>query len=196
MNELYQINSLLKRVPNEGAPVVCLITGSSGCGKTHLAKALAAALDQTRSEVCYFDSNGVPSLNEMVKEFGSPQKWQEITTHRWLAHIAQVKKPLAILEGSFNPHFAIEGCLLSGLTTYCIVVLTCAEKIWEERLRGPRAQEDLITTDMRNWNRFLVEETVKLGGVVVDTSASNVTENILQITQLIMPLLESKIRNT
>lgn len=190
-----QTNTLLGRV-SVGAqpPVICLLTGSSGCGKTHLSKALASELDPNRSEVFYFDSVGVPSPAAMVRDFGSGERWQEVTTHKWVERMAAVRdKGLVVLEGQFHPRFALEACRASGLKDFVLAVVTCDEQTWISRLHGPRGQPELVTADMRNWSRVLREETVKAGGAVIDTSDSNVERNLSEVGKLVNSLLRARI---
>jgi GNAT superfamily N-acetyltransferase len=51
------------------------ITGASGSGKTYLTQALERVLDPTFVRVEYFDRIGVPSFEDMIKEYGSCEKW-------------------------------------------------------------------------------------------------------------------------
>jgi energy-coupling factor transporter ATP-binding protein EcfA2 len=188
---LEEANAILSRISTgQKQPFICLLTGSSGCGKTYLGNALAQALDPKHAQVYHFDHIGVPSPAEMIRTFGCGEKWQESTTHEWLRRMAQVKdKALVVLEGQFHPSFAVAGCVAAGVEQYCMVVVTCDEAVWKERLRGPRQQPMLITEDMRNWARLLREETVKAGGSVIDTSASDISHTMQDFANMISPFL-------
>lgn len=109
-----QINTFLQSHPilshNDGSLVV-FITGASGAGKSYLAQALEKALDPKFMSIAYFDSIGVPSVEDMIKEYGSCEKWQEAMTHKWVQQLTQTQdKQMIILEGQFNPQFAVDAC--------------------------------------------------------------------------------------
>ena len=60
----------------------------------------------------HFDSIGVPSPEEMIKQAGSGEKWQELTTYRWIEKITveyQGKKIVA-MEGQVNLDFIKAAC--------------------------------------------------------------------------------------
>lgn len=195
--QIDQTNTLLRRVEiGNRPPVICLLTGSSGCGKTHLSEALAKKLDPNRAQVFHFDSIGVPSHEEMVRNFGSGEQWQEATTQEWIKRIAAIRdKGLAILEGQYHPRFAIEACRAQGIQDFALAVVTCTEQTWVERLHGPgRSQPELITPDMRNWAQQLIGETTGAGGVVIDTTEANVSRNMSEVGTLVNGLLRSRMK--
>jgi predicted AAA+ superfamily ATPase len=86
-----------------------LITGASGVGKTTLLKALERESLENLISINYFDSVGVPSIEEMIARYGSGEKWQQAMTYQWVDRLLQVKdKKLIFLEGSINPEFIRE----------------------------------------------------------------------------------------
>jgi hypothetical protein len=193
---LEETNTLLAAAEEEDrSPIVMFLTGSSGCGKTYLAQALEARLNQDRSAVRHFDRIGVPSVEQMIRDFGSPEKWQEATTHQWVESFAKMKdKVLVIFEGQYHPRFVLEAARSVGLPDFVLAAVTADQEVWEGRLRGPRGQPSLITDDMRNWARFLRDKTVSQGGALIDTSDSNLEKNLDDIGALINPLLKRRIR--
>jgi hypothetical protein len=193
---LEQTNALLTRATvGSKPPVLCFLTGSSGCGKTHLAKALEDRLDPEKAAVCYFDRAGVPSPEEMIAKFGSGEKWQEVTTHAWVETIAAMRdKAVVIFEGQYHPKFALDAISVFGLVDFKIAVVTADQSVWEDRLRGPRGQAFLVTDDMRNWARYLRDETVQRGGSIIDTSASDLDKNLQDVAALINPMLTDRIQ--
>ncbi len=182
--EIDTTNRLLSRY--SGEPLMVLLTGASGAGKSHLASALEKQLDLANAHVAYFDSIGIPDSEQMVSEYGSGEKWQEAKTHEWIADLAAKQdKALIVFEGQYNPKLALEGCKKAGVSNYILCVVHCDEAVREKRLSVNREQPELINEDMRNWARFLHAKTVELEGEVLDTSQSRVSENINALAALI-----------
>jgi dephospho-CoA kinase len=61
-------------------PLVILI-GASAAGKTTIAKAIEARHGD-EADVHYFDRIGVPSVEEMIAEYGSGEAWQRVKTNQ------------------------------------------------------------------------------------------------------------------
>jgi len=192
---LEQTNRLLREVSVDcEIPILLLLTGSSGCGKTRLCQELKAHIDSSRAVIHHFDSIGVPPPEQMIAEFGSGEAWQRAKTHEWISRLIEEDKTLVIFEGQYNPHFAAEALARFEVENWAMAVVTCEQAIWEQRLRGPRGQAFLITDAMRNWARVLREETERLGGAVIDTSASDLNANLNDVVRLINTLLEERIK--
>lgn len=98
-----QLNTFLQSdSPLLSTPLFVFITGASGAGKSYLTQALERKLDSKLVRVEYFDHIGVPSSEEMIKEYGSGEKWQELMTHQWVQQLVSEKdKKVVILEGQF-----------------------------------------------------------------------------------------------
>ncbi|MBB6483504.1 AAA family ATPase [Rhizobium lusitanum] len=63
-----------------------MLTGASGSGKTAIATAIARNHAATFA-VYHFDSIGVPSLDVMIRDHGSPEAWQRDKTVEWLVQL-------------------------------------------------------------------------------------------------------------
>lgn len=189
-----EANLLLRKAEISGIPpVLCLLTGSSGCGKTYLCEALDKELDSERAAVAYFDSEGVPSEKAMKEGWGSGEKWQEAMTYEWIERISGwTDKVLVVFEGSYHPRFALEACSKLGIEDYVLTVVSCSEEVWIRRLQESREQPELVTPDMRNWARELRDRTVELGGSIIDTSESDVSKNLKDISELVKPMLQRR----
>lgn len=143
--------------------MIILITGASGSGKTTILKAIEQQLPANKISVNYFDDIGVPSVEAMIAEYGSCVKWQEAITHKWIEKLTKITdKEFIFLEGSFNPEFAKNYSRL-----FCI---HADRAIREMRLIKLRHQPELVTEDMENFAQILKSNTLKMGGIVIDSS--------------------------
>ena len=158
--------------------------GASGAGKTSALQALAAR--KLPQLACYhFDGIGVPSVDAMVTTYGSPERWQEVTTHEWIARLQLESRPVVILEGQTRPSFIRTG--LRG-TPAGIVVLDCQPEVRSDRLRTHRRQPELDTPEMHSWASYLRGQAVALGLPVIDTTSRTpdaVADELLGLAQTV-----------
>jgi dephospho-CoA kinase len=166
--------------------LLILITGASGSGKTTLVKTLEQKLKQNKVSINYFDNIGIPSLEDMVAIHGSVEKWQEWATHSWIEKIAKMAdKEIFILEGSFNPEFAINAMKKFLIKDYLLLCLHANRQVREERLIFQRNQKELATQEMENFAQVLLRKTLHLGGTVVDSSNKNISALAQEIIEII-----------
>ena len=152
--------------PRRGAPAMLAITGASGAGKTALADHLRThvpALPALR-----FDSLGVPTDEEMAIGWDDGRAWQKAMTWHWVQTAKQVfrTRPLVVLEGSFDPQYAVAACHANRLALR-IVVLDVDPATRKSRL-ARRGQPTLATPDMTAWADYLRDSVKPLGGHVLD----------------------------
>src|SRR5258708_3926101 len=69
-------------------PLVVL-TGASGAGKTTLGRFIQEHHSATH-DVIFFDSIGVPSIEQMEREYGSGEAWQRAMTIAWMERISTI----------------------------------------------------------------------------------------------------------
>ncbi len=174
-------------------PYLILVTGASGTGKTTIIKAIEKELHSDMVAFNYFDDIGVPSFDTMVANFGSPQRWQEVTTHAWMGKLATITdKKLIILEGSFNPEFAVAKLPKPALEN-CLVICIHTDRVQREaRLRHNRNQPELISEDMENFARVLKERTLALGGMIVEQDENHQSQTAQEIIDLIFSFIREK----
>lgn len=88
------------------------LTGASGVGKTTLLQNL---IDKYSSKPAWeflkFDSIGVPSNDDMIKEFGSGENWQKAKTNYWIEKMVGGfrGKELIVMDGQANLEFIKQG---------------------------------------------------------------------------------------
>ena len=160
--------------------------GASGVGKTAAVQALSNR--QLPGLTCYhFDSVGVPSAEDMVRNFGSPERWQEVTTHDWIARVNKAPGDLVVLEGQTRPSFIRSASSASAIR---IVLLDCERSVRSHRLREARQQPHLDTADMHSWAAYLRGQADALGLPIIDTTSLSPDEVADQLFVLVQRAAE------
>ena len=150
---------------------VYFIAGASGVGKTSLVDSLHKKYKNTSWVFLHFDSIGVPSVEEMEKEFGSPVRWQEARTYEWIDKIMnEYDNEKIFLEGQVNLQFIYGAFRKHHFENFKIVLLDCNENEMAHRLIEKRKQPELVNDKMRNWLLFLRNQANELKIPVIDTS--------------------------
>lgn len=145
------------------------LIGASGGGKTTAAKALEANKIPTLS-FYYFDSIGVPSFEEMVKEYGSTDEWQRIKTIEWAQKLKNdLSSTSVVLDAQTRPSFIEEACQKANIKNYAIILFDCSDAVRKDRLTR-RNQPELANEQMMNWAAYLRKECAERNAVVIDTS--------------------------
>lgn len=158
-------------------PALLCITGASGAGKTAVAAALRECVEHSGADghpvrrvlpILELEALGVPSPDEMVAAWDSPRGWQKAMTWHWVHTARHVYRthPLVVLEGSFDPQYAIAACSAHRVRL-AVLALHTDDDVRRERL-ARRGQPELDTSEMSEWARYLRESTQQLGGVVID----------------------------
>ena len=152
-------------------PAVIVVTGASGSGKTATVHALEARR-LTGVRCYYFDSVGVPSVEEMHRDFGSPEQWQAITTQRWLERLSTESgdADVHVLEGQTRPSFVVEAAKQARVDVARIVLLDCEASVRHKRLVELRGQPELSNSRMDCWAAYLRGQADALKLPVIDTT--------------------------
>ncbi len=90
---------------------IYFVTGASGSGKTTTIKNIEKD-KMLEVAFCYFDSVGVPTNEEMIKQYGSGENWQKVITSFWIKEIKEkyLDKQSAILDGQMRLSFIVDAC--------------------------------------------------------------------------------------
>jgi hypothetical protein len=156
-------------------PAMLVVAGASGAGKTAAVQALQAR--QLPGVRChYFDAIGVPSAEEMEREFGGSEQWQAAMTHRWIERLTADAGGgrIAVLDGQVRPSVVRAALAGAGVRVARIVLLDCTPAVRLARLSGPRAQPELATARMDAWAAYLRGQADAFGLPVLDTSGLTV----------------------
>lgn len=149
------------------------LTGASGVGKTTLLSSLKAKYSGNGNwEFLKFDSIGVPSTEDMVKEYGSGENWQRAKTYEWIEKMVKgyPDKELVVMDGQANLEFIKSGFKKQNFKNYQIVLVDCEQDVMVKRLIDNRQQAWLASEDMKNWLKFLRKQAQDFGAPVIETS--------------------------
>lgn len=166
--------------------MLVVITGASGSGKTSVTKALEAA-HQGLVQTYFFDSIGVPSHEEMVRQYGSGEGWQRAMTLRWVERLSSVSaRSPVLLEGQMRLSFVREAVAASKVATCKVILIDCNDDVRRERLHR-RGQPEFASSDMMNWAAFLRREAIEYGARILDTSDLTIDEAAMDISAELTP---------
>jgi hypothetical protein len=156
-----------------------VLTGASGSGKTTIARAIAACCGAA-AKVFFFDSIGVPPVEEMILQYGSGEAWQRARTIDWMQRLAEEAKaaPQLLFEGQTRFSFLAEGAAAAGVLAYAPLLVDCDDDTRSRRLVLERKQPELANEEMMNWARYLRNEAHARGCPVLDTSARSLTDSV------------------
>jgi signal recognition particle receptor subunit beta len=148
-----------------------VLIGASGAGKTTIARAIAER-PGTVGKIFFFDSIGIPPVEEMIRQHGSGEAWQRAKTIAWMIRLAEATEnaPWVLFEGQTRFSFLSEGAQAAGGVAYTPILVDCDDATRARRLRNERKQSELAGEEMMNWARYLRAEAVAHGHPILDTS--------------------------
>lgn len=148
---------------------IYFLIGVSGSGKTTAAK----ELEKTRNDIkfCYFDSIGVPSNEEMIREYGSLENWQKEKTIEWVKKIKEnyLQNDSVLLDAQTRPEFIHIACEQNNVENYQVILFDCSDAVRSQRLIS-RGQPELANENMKNWAKLLRDQCKEYNYNIVDTS--------------------------
>lgn len=162
---------------------IFFIIGASGSGKTTTLKAIER-MQLPGFATLYFDSIGVPSLQEMTEDYGGPEEWQKVKTAEWISQIRDqfLSSTNILFDGQTRPKFIEEACISENITSYKIILLDCSDEERKRRL-FVRGQKELADENMMNWARYLRTECEQRHCRIIDNTKLNEKETISQLLE-------------
>jgi dephospho-CoA kinase len=143
------------------------VIGASGSGKTSAVRELERA-NQAELKTFFFDSVGVPSEQERIKGWGSGDGWQRAMTIEWAKRMrCELANSDVLLDGQTRPSFIAEACEINDVRSYKMILIHCSDDVRRARLLQ-RDQPELANDQMMEWARYLIRETTKAGGEIIN----------------------------
>lgn len=165
--------------------MIYFITGASGVGKTTLLGQLRDKYHDKPWSFLHFDQIGVPALDDMEREYGSPRAWQQAKTFEWIDKlIADRRVENLFFEGQVDPHFIAAGFGRHRFKNYQMILLDADEDQVQQRLLL-RGQPELFTGAMKNWLRYLRTQAAELGIPILLTSDVTPQQLLLRFENLV-----------
>lgn len=157
-------------------PYIIFLTGASGAGKTSLLNSISH--DFPSVKCFHFDSVGVPSEEEMIRQYGSPSERQKAMTFYWVNKLTKehVEKKLIIIEGQVNLAFIASAFEQVKFPQYKIILVHCDDTTRHERLHTHRNQSELINENMDNWANYLRKQAIDMNVTILDTTSMSIKD--------------------
>jgi dephospho-CoA kinase len=155
-----------------------ILTGASGAGKTSIAQEIKQTLKGV--QCLFFDSIGVPSLEEMIAKYGSGEGWQRAMTLEWLRKIGteyDLSRPI-LFEGQARISFICEALETYPIANASVILVDCSDDIRSNRLKNERNQPELANAQMMNWAAYLRAEAKTADISILDTSRQSLAESV------------------
>ena len=151
---------------------IIFISGASGVGKTTLLQLLQKKYTNKPDWIFLnFDSIGVPTEKEMIKNYRSGENWQKIKTKEWINKMLEMNdKNIIVIEGQVNLEFIINEFVSHNFTNYQIVLVDCSDEVMAKRLINDRKQPNLANKNMKSWLAFLRKQAGKYEIPILDTT--------------------------
>jgi GTPase SAR1 family protein len=164
-------------------PAILFISGASGVGKTTLAQQIYERSLQDGLVWLHPDGFGVPSVASMIQEAGSLERYQEKSTYRWVEYCLTnyPDKSVVVIDSQSNLQFIQNAFKHYQVWRSKVILIHCSQQQREQRLFQERQQPELASREMQKWADFLYQQALRLGVLILDTSAAPLQESIAYV---------------
>jgi adenylate kinase family enzyme len=160
------------------------VIGASGSGKTSAVRELDK-MGRADVKTFFFDTIGVPSEQEMIERWGSAAGWQRAMTVEWVRRMKEeLENSNVLLDGQIRPSFITEACEINDVKPYKVILIDCSDGVRRARLLQ-RGKPELAAEQMMEWGRYLLRETKKVGGEIINNDNLSVTETAAIIETIV-----------
>lgn len=155
---------------------IFFLIGASGSGKTTATRELERR-GLANFKILYFDSIGVPSIEEMEAKYGGPEEWQKVKTIEWVRVIKRDFLPNThvLFDGQTRPSFIEKACHKNGIKEFEVILFDCSDEERRQRLIA-RGQANLADENMMNWAKYLRKECQDRGYLIFDNTPMQIEE--------------------
>ena len=159
---------------------IFFVIGASGSGKTTTLKLLEKEMPP-HYQLVHFDSIGVPSFEEMEKEYGSIEEWQRVKTIEWVEKLAKedLTRSSIIFDAQVRPYFIVRACAQYGVG-FEVILIDCSNEQRKKRLID-RGHLELADQNMMNWAAFLRKECQDRQYKIIDNSSLSIEQTFQQL---------------
>ena len=164
-------------------PVVLVLTGASGAGKTTL--------------ILKLNDLGIPGVKgincdrvKIDERPGSTDRQADVLRH-WISHLSESETgiELAVLDTQIRPHRALEVLSDAAIDYAQIVLVDCDPVKRNERLHMDRGQPELANPRMDCWAAYLRGQADALKLSIIDTSDDSIDKSLVELESLARDLL-------
>jgi adenylate kinase family enzyme len=163
------------------------VIGASGSGKTSAVREIERT-GRPGLKTFFFDTIGVPSEQERIERWGSGGGWQRAMTVEWVRRMrGALANSHVMLDGQTRPSFIAEACEINDVKSYMVILIDCSDSVRKARLLQ-RGQPELANEQMMEWGRYLLRETEKIGGEIINNDDLSVIETADAIETIVAGL--------
>jgi hypothetical protein len=122
----------------------------------------------------------------MIRDHGSSQEWQRVTTERWMALLKERDLPQrpVLFEGQMRISLIEDTLAKYEISHFQILLIDCDNATRARRLVDLRGQPHLNNPQMMNWAHYLRSEALSRGIPIVDTTAQALSDSATLILNL------------
>lgn len=156
-----------------------VLVGSSGSGRTTLLREVVRARYPTLL-AHHVDDLGVPSAEEIVRDHGSSEAFQEHQVRRWVRRTLDPGSAgrLLVIDGQSRPAVVRRVAEEEALTRSTVLLVDCGHAERRRRLLELRRQPELDVLDTYAWASYLRGQADALGIEVLDTTAQPLAASV------------------